>query len=400
MPLKSCVQHLACRTGILLQSKTPAPPHFPIKKKGPKSAKLTPKGGLVLAVRLARELALLWITSQVIPATLPAGGREEAAAGGRARAGGRAAVAPPGSHLGARPGASPAAQPRSRHPSSQSRSDSRALRGSRWLGPTAGRGIGPFPLPRTHAGSSVRRRLLRGCEPAGHPQAAPPQSCQPAGGDRPRRAPLGAAILSPRRLQRLPRRASAEPAAVHVARLSRFGSPAARSPGKAEPRPGGRGDGRPGSAGPRGAGAGRRKRRAARERGTRSAPARPGSRLLAPAPPRPARPPPPPIPPGGRCSRDRPPAHPASPLPRLQPPPAELHYARQFRHFAKTKTRARRKRRTRRTRRRRERRQGQCEPGTGRVFGTPPFLFSSGSPRPVPTPSPRAPETSACLRPR
>lgn len=231
------------------------------------------------------------------------------------------------------------------------------------------------------------------------PQAAPPQPCQPAGGGRPRRAPLWAAIRSPR-LQRLPRRASADPAAVHVARRSRFGSPAARSPGKAEPRPGGRWGGRRGSAGPRGAGSGRRKGRAARARGTRSAPARPGSRLPAPAPPRPARLPPPPIPPGGRCSRDRPPAQPASPLPRLQPPPAELHYARQFRHFAKTKTRARRTRRTGRKSRRRESRQGRCEQGTGRVFGTPPFLFSSGSPRPVPTPSPRAPETSACLRPR
>ena len=52
------------KQGILLQSKTPAPPHFPMKKEGPKSAKLTPKRGLVLAVRLARELALLWITSQ------------------------------------------------------------------------------------------------------------------------------------------------------------------------------------------------------------------------------------------------------------------------------------------------------------------------------------------------
>ena len=173
MPLKSCVQHLACRTGILLQSKTPAPPHFPIKdgeggdgtplqysclenpqEEGPKSAKLTPKGGLVLAVGLARP-ALDHVAA-------PAGGREEAAAGSRARAGGQAAVAPPGSHLGARPGASPAAQARSLHPRSQSPRDSRALRGSRWLGPTAGSGIGPFPLPRTHAGSSEHRRLLRG----------------------------------------------------------------------------------------------------------------------------------------------------------------------------------------------------------------------------------------------
>ncbi|XP_069455919.1 CMP-N-acetylneuraminate-beta-galactosamide-alpha-2,3-sialyltransferase 1 isoform X2 [Ovis canadensis] len=79
MPLKSCVQHLACRTGILLQSKTPAPPHFPIKdgegdgtplqysclenpgEEGPKSAKLTPKGGLSWQ---SGWRALLWITSQ------------------------------------------------------------------------------------------------------------------------------------------------------------------------------------------------------------------------------------------------------------------------------------------------------------------------------------------------
>jgi len=76
---------------------------------------------------------------------------------------------------------------------------------------------------------------------------------------------------------------------------------------------------------------------------------------------------------------------------RLQPPPAELHYARQFRHFAKTKTRGRRKRRTKR-KRRRERRTERCELGRGRVFGTPPPLFSS---EPL---IPKAAETPACLQ--
>lgn len=93
----------------------------------------------------------------------------------------------------------------------------------------------------------------------------------------------------------------------------------------------------------RGAGAGRRKGRAARPRRP------PCSGVRAPAP---AARPAPPVTPGGRCSRDRSQPHPAPPLPRLQPPPAELHYARQFRHFAKTKTRGRRKRRARRKRRR------------------------------------------------
>lgn len=82
----------------------PAPPHFPIKEEGPKSAKLTPKGGLVLAVGLARELALLWITSQ---ARRVGGKKPRRAAGPGRGAGPRWPLH--GSPLGARPGASPAA---------------------------------------------------------------------------------------------------------------------------------------------------------------------------------------------------------------------------------------------------------------------------------------------------
>ncbi|VFV30213.1 Hypothetical predicted protein [Lynx pardinus] len=203
-------------------------------------------------------------------------------------------------------------------------------------------------------------------------------------------SPPGAAIRSPRRLRRLPSLASAEPAAVHVA------PELAGSPERAESRAesGRRGRGRRGGGErARGAGTGRRKGRAARSPGARPAPARP-----APGPgrpgkrPLPGRPPAPPVTPGGRCSRDRSHPHPASPLPRLQPPPAELHYARQFRHFAKTKTRGRRKRRTGRARRRRERRTARCEPGRGPVLGTTPPLVSA---EPLIS---KAAETPACLR--
>lgn len=97
---------------------------------------------------------------------------------------------------------------------------------------------------------------------------------------RPRSAPLRAAIRSPRSLRRLPGRASAEPAAVHVApeiyiRLA--GSP---EPGgsRAEPRREGAGGGRAARA--RGAGAGRRKGRAERPR----RPPRSGARPPGPSP--------------------------------------------------------------------------------------------------------------------
>ena len=160
--------------------------------------------------------------------------------------------------------------------------------------------------------------------------------------------------------------------------------------GESRPSPGGGSDARraPGREG-RALGGGRGGPRA----GEAPARLRRAPRLLAAAGPSPARPPPPPVTPGGRCSRDRSHPHPASPLPRLQPPPAELHYARQFRHFAKTKTRGRRKRRTKRKRRRRGER-GDVNWEGGECSGHPLLILLR-----LPS-SPEAQETFACLRPR
>uniref|UniRef100_G1SCQ4 CMP-N-acetylneuraminate-beta-galactosamide-alpha-2,3-sialyltransferase 1 n=1 Tax=Oryctolagus cuniculus TaxID=9986 RepID=G1SCQ4_RABIT len=198
-------------------------------------------------------------------------------------------------------------------------------RDSRRLRRVAGLRTGPFspPCPQTHVFPVRARRLVPRADPT-RPRAIFPG---PARGRRPsrscpRRAPLGAATGSPPRHRRLPSPASARHAAVHVARPSRprlAGSPA---PG-----------GKP-SRGREGGGAGRRRG------GPRAAEAAAG--LVHPGC-QPGRP--------GEAAPRRSPRLPlplhlgegvpetAPPSPRL-PAPASAggaHYARQFRHFAKTK---------------------------------------------------------------
>lgn len=190
---------------------------------------------------------------------------------------------------------------------------------------------------------------------------------------RPRSAPLRAAIRSPRSLRRLPGRASAEPAAVHVApeiyiRLA--GSP---EPGgsRAEPRREGAGGGRAARA--RGAGAGRRKGRAERPR----RPPRSGAR-----------------PPGPSPGRRPLPLHPGEGVPEtapsLTPPP----------RFPGSSLRRRsstmpdsfdtlQRQRPEGGGRAGERKTGRCELGGGECSGR--------SPSPL---TPRSPETPACPRPR
>lgn len=419
MPLKPDVQHLVSKTvksvteqevstGLtsLIKEKRQNP-HKPESPRGSGPRSPSP--------RSPWDLPLPGVP---LPGAHPALDRGAASASGRKklrragepgrgpRRGGRSAA-----RNGAQARALPGPQPRRAPPLPLPKShlESRALKGSPWLCPVTNRvSAGPFCATvrptwalQDTATSSGRAPVASspGLTPRVSGRFFPSLSSPWAAAARSvaelsPQSPPGAAIRSPRRLRRLPSLASAEPAAVHVA------PELAGSPERAESRAqsGRRGRGRRGEGGEggeraRGAGTGRRKGRAARSPGARPAPARP-----APGPgrpgkrPLPGRPPAPPVTPGGRCSRDRSRPHPASPLPRLQPPPAELHYARQFRHFAKTKTRGRRKRRTGRARRRRERRTARCEPGRGPVFGTTPPLVS---PEPLIS---KAAETPACLR--
>lgn len=190
--------------------------------------------------------------------------------------------------------------------------------------------------------------------PPGRPALALPS---PGGGGRSARGRGAVPSRSGGRLPRLPGPASAEPAAVHVAAEPRERGQPSRARGG-----GGRGAGRRRRGGP-GAGAGRGKGRAPQPRRLPAPRCRPGSGSRPPA--RPAGP--------SRSPRGKvfPRPLPASPRLRAPASPAELHYARQFRHFAETKTGGRRARRPGRKRRRRRRR-GPCERAGGARPGLPP----------------------------
>ncbi|XP_046497793.1 CMP-N-acetylneuraminate-beta-galactosamide-alpha-2,3-sialyltransferase 1 isoform X2 [Equus quagga] len=386
MPLKPCVQHLASKTGILPPSKMSPPPRFSYKGGRAKMPQTWPPKGVPLSeAPVSGRLGggpCLGPGAKRSPCSGPRCSLRIREALGGGRGPGRGGRSAPRNRARFGPQQRPSA-PRSSPPLPNPTSGPAPLEEVGGSAQSPAGGSAPSRCCAPDSGCSGHRHVLS----VGAGRLLPgltPRASGPPGHSSLSLASLWAAAwarcvteLSPQSASRGGRPVPALPPASPRLGLRRAGCGprgSGGSPERAESRaaPGWEGAGGAESRGAEG-GRGAEEGEGLRGGGARPAPARPGSRPRAAweGGSSPAGPPPPPVTPGGRCSRGRSHPHPASPLPRLQPPPAELHYARQFRHFAKTKTRGRRKRRTRRKRRRRERRKRLCELGRRRGFGIP-----------------------------